>query len=126
VVDETVVQHTVKRVASTHGKTGCRFGSLKEKAKTMQVNGPANVHGPQSLKGPHFQPTNGTKAARPAAGPSDQLDISPAAEAAVQASEKGGVRADLVARVRGEIAAGTYETAEKLDVALSRAFDQLG
>ncbi len=97
----------------------------------MQVNGPSNVHGPQSLKGPHFQPTNSqpsseTTASRPAAGPSDQLDISPAAQAAVQASENGGIRGDLVARVRGEIAAGTYETTEKLDAALSRAFDQLG
>ncbi len=92
----------------------------------MQVNGPSPVHGPQSLKGPHFQPTSGSKEARPAAGPADQLDISPAAEAAVQASEKGGFRGDLVARVRSEITAGTYETPEKLDAALSRAFDQLG
>jgi negative regulator of flagellin synthesis FlgM len=89
----------------------------------MQIYGPSNVHGPHQLQGPHWQ----RPAARTAeSAPVDQVDISPAAEAAAQASETGDVRADLVARVRGEIAAGTYETAEKLDAALERVLDQLG
>jgi hypothetical protein len=36
-----------------------------------------------------------------------------------------GVRTELVRRVRAEIAAGTYETPEKLDLALGRLLDQL-
>jgi hypothetical protein len=35
------------------------------------------------------------------------------------------VRADLVARVRREIAAGTYETPEKWDLALERLLRRL-
>jgi hypothetical protein len=39
--------------------------------------------------------------------------------------EEGGFRADLVARVRKEIAAGTYETPEKLQAALERLLAKL-
>ena len=35
------------------------------------------------------------------------------------------VRYELVARVRREIAAGTYDTPEKLDIALSRMMERL-
>lgn len=37
----------------------------------------------------------------------------------------GEVRMDLVNRIRAEIAAGTYETEEKLDIALSRLLDEI-
>ena len=37
-----------------------------------------------------------------------------------------GIRADLVARIRSEIAAGTYETAGKTAVAIERLFDEIG
>jgi len=36
------------------------------------------------------------------------------------------IRADLVARVRREIAAGRYDTPDKWDVALSRLLSRLG
>jgi negative regulator of flagellin synthesis FlgM len=36
-----------------------------------------------------------------------------------------GVRTELVERVRQEIAAGTYETPEKLEAALERLLDRL-
>jgi len=35
------------------------------------------------------------------------------------------VRTDLVERVRREIAAGTYDTPEKFDIALERLLDRL-
>jgi hypothetical protein len=38
------------------------------------------------------------------------------------AAPQGEIRQDLVARVRREIAAGTYETADKLETALARLF----
>jgi negative regulator of flagellin synthesis FlgM len=92
----------------------------------MQIYGPSHVHGPQQLQGPHWN-----RPAAPASGASapstvDQVDISPAAEAAAQANETGGIRGDLVARVRSEIAAGTYETAEKLDAAVDRLLNEIG
>ncbi len=39
---------------------------------------------------------------------------------------EGEMRPDLVRRVRAEIAAGTYDTPEKLDIALGRLIDRLG
>jgi hypothetical protein len=36
------------------------------------------------------------------------------------------VRRDLVARVRGEIAAGTYDTPEKFEAALERLLERMG
>ncbi len=89
----------------------------------MQIYGPSNVHGPHQLQGPHWQRPAAPAAESPAV---DQVEISPAAEAAFQASESGDVRADLVARVRNEMAAGTYETPAKLDAALERLLDELG
>ena len=93
----------------------------------MQVNGPSQVHGPHSVNGPHFNNSvNGPQSGKAAAGSSaDQLDISPAAEAAIQAAESSEMRSELVARVRGEIASGTYETADKLDGALNRLLDEM-
>ena len=93
----------------------------------MQIYGPSQVHGPHALQDPHFtNRAHGSQAGSAASGPTDQLDISPAAEAAAQASEAGQVRSDLVARVRSEIASGTYETPDKLDAALDRLLDHLG
>ncbi len=89
----------------------------------MQIYGPSNVHGPHQLQGPHWQRPAGRTAET---GPVDQVDISPAADAASRASEAGDVRSELVARVRNEIAAGTYETADKLGAAVERLLDQLG
>ncbi len=94
----------------------------------MNIQGPSSIHGIQGVKGPHStHRTNGAKSSNSTTGPSDQLDISPAAaQAADQAAQSGDIRADLVARVRGEIAAGTYETAEKLDSALDGLLNEIG
>ena len=91
----------------------------------MQIYGPSHVHGPHGVNGPHFNRVNGPQSGQSAAGPSDSLDISAAAEAVIKAVENGEIRSDLVARVRSEIAAGAYETPEKLDAALDRLLDEL-
>jgi negative regulator of flagellin synthesis FlgM len=89
----------------------------------MQVS---NIHGPHGINAPHApfrgQPTKQTSAT-PAAG--DSVEISPAAAAASQVTEAGSVRQDLVNRIRNEIAAGTYETPDKLDGALNRMLDEI-
>ena len=92
----------------------------------MQIHGPSHVHPPQGLSGPHNPQFRRTAegAALPATG--DQLEISPAAEAAIQAADNASVRTDLVARIKSEIASGTYETPEKLDLALNRLLNELG
>jgi anti-sigma28 factor (negative regulator of flagellin synthesis) len=43
----------------------------------------------------------------------------------VQTPQEADIRHDLVARIRAEIAAGTYETPEKLSIALERMIDDV-
>jgi negative regulator of flagellin synthesis FlgM len=92
----------------------------------MHIHGPSQIHGPHGVNAPHFpQRTHGSQA--PSAGPAvDRVEISPAAEAAIKASEAGGVRSDLVNLIRSQIAAGTYDTPEKMGIALERLLDQIG
>lgn len=94
------------------------------------INGPQSINivqGPQGLSGPNF--TRGARGAeQPSASPaatSDQLDISPAAAQAADAADDG-IRSDLVAQIREQIANGTYETPERVDAAVSRLLDEIG
>lgn len=92
----------------------------------MHIYGPSQVHGPHGVNAPHFtQRTPGTQATNNARG-TDRVEISPAAQAASQAADADGIRSDLVNQIRGQIAAGTYETPEKMNAALERLLDQLG
>ena len=70
----------------------------------MYRHGPTCLEGPVTRKRPCWRETFG-------------------ADAVPEAAE---VRADLVARVRREIAAGTYDTPEKLEAALERLLEDLG
>lgn len=56
--------------------------------------------------------------------PVDQLDISIEAQT-ITHTNTSDFRADRVAEIRTQIANGQYETAEKLDAAVSRMFDEL-
>jgi negative regulator of flagellin synthesis FlgM len=93
----------------------------------MHISGTAHIHGPHGVNAPHAlrRPAE-TQPAQPAQAPVDRVEISPAAEAAIQAAESGAVRQDLVDRIRSEIAAGAYETPDKLDAALDRLLDEIG
>lgn len=91
----------------------------------MQIHGSSHVHGPHTLKGPYSNQTNGAKPTARANATGDQFEISAAAEAAAQAVESGDLRADLVSRVRNEIAAGTYDTPGKLEAAMERLLDDI-
>jgi negative regulator of flagellin synthesis FlgM len=53
------------------------------------------------------------------------LDLSPEAEFVAQARDLPEIREDRVAALRAQIASGTYETAEKLDIAVSRLLDEI-
>ncbi|MCC7474908.1 MAG: flagellar biosynthesis anti-sigma factor FlgM [Pirellulales bacterium] len=95
----------------------------------MQIYGPSQVHSPQNVNAPTASNrlqgnagTQGTAASRSV----DRVEISPAAQAASQAAESGGIRHELVNQIRSQIAAGTYETPEKLDAALTRLLDEIG
>lgn len=95
----------------------------------MHVYGPssaANIqaHGPHGLKGPHSKPAAPASSTQPA----DQLDISAAASAAADTQATGGegIRASRVAEIRSQIANGSYDTDEKLSLAVDRLLDQIG
>jgi anti-sigma28 factor (negative regulator of flagellin synthesis) len=93
----------------------------------MQIYGHSHVHGTQGVQGPHLNRINAPSLATessPAVG--DQLDISPAAEAAIQAAESQNFRADLVARIRNEIAADTYDSTERLAASMDGLLDEVG
>jgi negative regulator of flagellin synthesis FlgM len=92
----------------------------------MQVYGPAHLHGPQALGAPHS-----VRASQPAA-PSqsspiqDEVQISDAARLVEQAQQAPDIRQDRVNAIRAQIAAGTYETQDKLEIAVSRLLDEIG
>jgi negative regulator of flagellin synthesis FlgM len=91
----------------------------------MHIHGPTHIHGPQGINPPHA-PFRGQAAGRAGSTRgSDRVEISPAAEAAVRAAESGEVRHSLVNQIRDQIAAGTYETPDKLDIALDRLLDEI-
>jgi len=91
----------------------------------MYIYGTTQIHAAQPLNPPHrLTPTHSTSGATSFAGV-DQLDISPEADFVAQARELPEIREDRVAAIRAQIQSGTYETADKLDVALSRLLDEI-
>jgi len=92
----------------------------------MQVYGPAHLHGAQSVGPPHAARIS--RPAEPAAGSpiQDELEISDAGRLVEKVHELPEVRQDRVDQIRAQIADGTYETDEKLRIALGRLLDEIG
>jgi len=91
----------------------------------MEIHGPSQVHGTQSIKAPNrLQPTQAEAVVDNS--PVDQVDISAEAQLIDQVHELPDIRTDRVADIRAQIDAGIYETDEKLDVALGRMLDEIG
>jgi negative regulator of flagellin synthesis FlgM len=88
----------------------------------MHIYGASQVHGPQSLQGPHWN-----RSTAPAKSPqaADSVEFSAAAEAALTAIDGGDFRADLVARVRAQIADGSYDSPDKMAMAFDAMLDEL-
>lgn len=91
----------------------------------MQIHGPSHVFGTQPLEGANrvhqaqsLEDLNGLHGA-------DQIDISPEAEWVGRAGDVGAVRSELVEQIRQQIAAGTYDSSEKLDIAVGRMLDEI-
>ena len=91
----------------------------------MYMYGTSHIHAAQPLNPPHrLTPTQQPSGGYGTAGV-DQLDISPEADFVAQARELPEIREERVAALKAQIQDGTYETAGKLDVALSRLLDEL-
>ena len=91
----------------------------------MYIYGTAHVHAAQPLNSPHRTAPAAAPSTSPYAGGVDQLDISPEADFVAQARDLPEIREDRVASIRAQIEAGTYDTPEKLDIALSRLLDEI-
>lgn len=98
----------------------------------MQIQGLQNTQATQPIQRP-AQPrgNDAGQAAAPAASrsPVDQLDFSAEAQqlsesqAAGAATNSDGIRVDKVAQIRQAIADGSYDTPEKMDLALDKLLD---
>jgi len=92
----------------------------------MQIYGPAHVHGAQGISGPHAARAAQNAPRAAAANPTDQLEISPAADLAAKLAEIPEMRFDRVNDIRAQIEAGIYETDGRLDGAIERLLDEIG
>lgn len=96
----------------------------------MHIYGPTHLHGPQNINTPHANRTSQPEAAKPAVPVSDELQISPAAQEAAHLVEEvkqmPDIRQDRVSDIQARIAAGTYETDEKIQIAVERLLDEIG
>lgn len=89
----------------------------------MNINGiqpPAAPNPPESI-GKVTSAQNGVQPQ--AAG--DVVELSTAAKLAAKINEVPEVRWDLVQKVKSEIEAGTYETPERLEIAVNRIMEDL-
>jgi negative regulator of flagellin synthesis FlgM len=91
----------------------------------MQVYGPSFVHGAQSVGAPHAARSTGSVQPAASGQITDQLDISSAAQFVDQVSQLPDIRQDRVAALKAQIAAGTYETSDKLNGALDNLLNEI-
>ncbi|HEX7447330.1 MAG TPA: flagellar biosynthesis anti-sigma factor FlgM [Pirellulales bacterium] len=90
----------------------------------MQIYGPAQLHGPQPISSPHLR-NQPVESAGSAASSQDVVQISDAGRLMDMANGLPAIRQDRVDAIRAQIANGSYETADKLNVALDRMLDEL-
>jgi negative regulator of flagellin synthesis FlgM len=99
----------------------------------MHIYGTSHIHGAHSVNAPHTaRPSEQTLPSRPFSA-ADELHLSEEAllagdisEISSRLSEIPDIRTDRVNALRQAIAQGTYETADKLDMALDRLLDEIG
>jgi anti-sigma28 factor (negative regulator of flagellin synthesis) len=88
-----------------------------------------SIHGIQPPMGPKpvesVEPPVAAAPTHEPIGVSDVVEISQAARLAAQIHELPEVRTELVERVKEEIAAGQYETSERIDATVDRLMDEL-
>jgi len=93
----------------------------------MQIFGFNQIHQAHAVKPTQrFEAAIEPKAAAGSQYGPDKLEISSEAQQALATGGASPVRADRIAEIRSQIAAGTYETPDKLEFALSRMLGDLG
>lgn len=92
----------------------------------MQIYGPAQLHGAQPISAPHTSRAAQSTTPTQSAPIRDELSLSSTAQLIDLVHQAPDIRQDRVAAVRAQIANGTYETHDKLDMALNRLLDEIG
>jgi negative regulator of flagellin synthesis FlgM len=91
----------------------------------MQIYGPNSMHGIQHINPPHTSHANTAPQRASAPATDDQVEISQLGQLLDQVRDLPEIRQDRVAALRQAIADGTYDTPERMDVALSRLLDEI-
>jgi negative regulator of flagellin synthesis FlgM len=92
----------------------------------MHVYGPTHLHGPQPIGPPHAGRVSPPNTRPQQTSIQDEVQISDAARLVEAVHQVPDIRHDRVAAIRAQIAAGTYETPEKLEIAIERLLDEIG
>lgn len=92
----------------------------------MHIYGPANLHGAQPIGPPHSARLTQRQGVSESMPIQDELQISDAAQLIDKVRDLPDVRQDRINEIRTQIARGTYETSEKLDIAVGRLLDEIG
>jgi negative regulator of flagellin synthesis FlgM len=85
----------------------------------MQIRPTSNIQTTQSISLPTRNVTERTSSALPV----DQVEISTEARL-LETQATSSTRAERIAEIRAQIAQGQYETSDKLEIAISRMFDE--
>lgn len=92
----------------------------------MEISNTHFIHGAQSVQGPHRMAAAKESSSMSTQSRTIQDDVQFSEESLkVNAADQNeassaGIRFELVNRIKAEIAAGTYETPDKMDIALDR------
>lgn len=92
----------------------------------MHIYGPAHLHGAQPVGPPHMNRAAKPSTPSPAGPIQDELTLSDAGQMVDRVKEMPDIRQDRVNSIRAQIEAGTYETDDKLEIALNRLLDEIG
>lgn len=91
----------------------------------MEIQGAGGLNGPQPIY-PRLAAFSIEAGSTVTAGsPRDQVEISPLGRMLDGISRLPEIRQERVDEIRGQILAGTYETPEKLEIALDRVLNEL-
>lgn len=93
----------------------------------MDITGPGSVGGPGPIRPGDVRPAG--EVAPPSQGieiPADEVEFSAAAQMLERMSTDPQVREARLQEIQAQIAAGTYETPEKLEAAIMRMLSEIG
>jgi negative regulator of flagellin synthesis FlgM len=91
----------------------------------MEVRGLSSASPPSPINRPESTPGVEKPQSAGPVSPKDEVEISAVGKMLDDASRTPGIREQRLAEIKAAIEAGTYETPEKLELALARMVEQL-